>query len=117
MKEVHRARGLSHRLPQPCAGTGACMVASCRHADSAEALLNYDEVAAVAALCGAVREGGCGMDHADAVPIADLLDERRHLLDLAYWMLGSTGEAESVVDETYGRWYGLSDAARRQITA
>ncbi|MFF4355160.1 sigma factor-like helix-turn-helix DNA-binding protein [Streptomyces sp. NPDC001530] len=57
------------------------------------------------------------MDHADAVPIAELLDERRSLLDVAYWMLGSAGEAESVVDETYRRWYGLSDAARQQITA
>ncbi|MEU9292075.1 RNA polymerase subunit sigma, partial [Streptomyces sp. NPDC048275] len=56
------------------------------------------------------------MDHADAVPIAELLDERRYLLDVAYWMLGSPGEAESVVDETYRRWYGLSDAARRQAT-
>ncbi|MDX3853174.1 sigma factor-like helix-turn-helix DNA-binding protein [Streptomyces sp. AK02-01A] len=57
------------------------------------------------------------MDHADAVPIAELLDERRYLLDVAYWMLGSPGEAESVVDETYRRWYELSDAARKQITA
>jgi RNA polymerase sigma-70 factor, ECF subfamily len=57
------------------------------------------------------------MDHADGVPIAELLDERRHLLDVAHWMLGSPGEAESVVDETYRRWYGLPDAAREQITA
>ncbi|MCT9078309.1 sigma factor-like helix-turn-helix DNA-binding protein [Streptomyces fulvoviolaceus] len=57
------------------------------------------------------------MDHADAVPIAELLDERRYLLDVAYWMLGSPGDAERVVDEAYRRWYGLSDAARRQITA
>ncbi|WP_406434082.1 RNA polymerase subunit sigma [Streptomyces sp. NBC_01589] len=57
------------------------------------------------------------MDHADTVPIAELLNERRYLLDVAYWMLGSAGGAESVVDETYRRWYGLSDAARRQITA
>lgn len=56
------------------------------------------------------------MDHADAVPIAELLNERRYLLDVAYWMLGSTGAAESVVDETYRRWYGLSGAARRRIT-
>ncbi|WP_155056781.1 sigma factor-like helix-turn-helix DNA-binding protein [Streptomyces blattellae] len=55
------------------------------------------------------------MDHPDAVPIAELLDERRILLDVAYWMLGSPGEAESVVDETYRRWYGLSDAARQEI--
>ncbi|MFJ8107679.1 sigma factor-like helix-turn-helix DNA-binding protein [Streptomyces sp. NPDC096132] len=56
------------------------------------------------------------MDHADAVPIAELLEERRFLLDVAYWMLGSPDEADSVLDETYRRWYGLSDAARRQIT-
>jgi RNA polymerase sigma-70 factor (ECF subfamily) len=55
------------------------------------------------------------MDEADAVPIADLLDERRYLLDVAYCMLGSAGEAERVVDEVYRRWYGLSDEARRQI--
>ncbi|MEU3188576.1 sigma factor-like helix-turn-helix DNA-binding protein [Streptomyces sp. NPDC006923] len=57
------------------------------------------------------------MDHADAVPIAELLDERRYLLDVAYWMLGSPTEAGSVVDETYRRWYELADAARKQITA
>jgi RNA polymerase sigma-70 factor, ECF subfamily len=57
------------------------------------------------------------MEHADAVPIAELLDERRHLLDVALWMLGSPGEAESVVDEAYCRWHGLSDTARRLITA
>ncbi|MFI1338201.1 RNA polymerase subunit sigma [Streptomyces sp. NPDC020845] len=56
------------------------------------------------------------MDHAgDAVPIAELLDERRYLLDVAYWMLGSGGAAESVIDETYRRWYGLSDSARTRI--
>ncbi|MER5915519.1 RNA polymerase subunit sigma [Streptomyces sp. NPDC001982] len=53
----------------------------------------------------------------DAVPIAELLDERRHLLDVAYWMLGSSGEAERVVDDTYRRWYELSDPARAGITA
>ncbi|MGW7619598.1 sigma factor-like helix-turn-helix DNA-binding protein [Streptomyces antimycoticus] len=57
------------------------------------------------------------MEPADAVPIAELLDERRYLLDVAYWMLGGLREAEKVVDETYRRWYGLSDAERRQITA
>ncbi|MER7792938.1 RNA polymerase subunit sigma [Streptomyces sp. NPDC097640] len=57
------------------------------------------------------------MDHAgDALPIADLLDERRYLLDVAYWMLGSRGAAESVIDEACRRWYGLSDSARAQIT-
>ncbi|RMB84952.1 RNA polymerase subunit sigma [Streptomyces shenzhenensis] len=58
------------------------------------------------------------MDRADdAVPIAELLDERRHLLDVAHWMLGSSGAAETVVDETYRRWFALSDPARARITA
>ncbi|WP_329264344.1 RNA polymerase subunit sigma [Streptomyces sp. NBC_01478] len=56
------------------------------------------------------------MDQGDAVPIAELWEERRFLLDVARWMLGDPGAAESVVDEAYQRWYGLSDAARRQIT-
>ncbi|MGW2049831.1 RNA polymerase subunit sigma, partial [Streptomyces sp. NPDC001858] len=56
------------------------------------------------------------MDHADVMPIGELLDERRFLLDLAYWMLGSADEAESVVEEAYSRWYGLSDAERAEIT-
>ncbi|WP_329333576.1 RNA polymerase subunit sigma [Streptomyces sp. NBC_01352] len=50
------------------------------------------------------------------VPIAELLDERRHLLDVAYWMLGSGREAEGVVAETYRRWYELSDAVRARIS-
>ncbi|MGW5254416.1 RNA polymerase subunit sigma [Streptomyces sp. NPDC004012] len=55
------------------------------------------------------------MDQNDAVPIAELCEERRFLLDVACWMLGSLVAAESAVDEAYRRWYGLSDAARRQI--
>ncbi|MET9123686.1 RNA polymerase subunit sigma [Streptomyces sp. NPDC004528] len=55
------------------------------------------------------------MDRAGAVPLAELLDERRYLLDVACWMLGSAGAAERVVDETYRRWYGLPDAARGRI--
>ncbi|WP_316785177.1 sigma-70 family RNA polymerase sigma factor family protein [Streptomyces sasae] len=57
------------------------------------------------------------MDHADAVPVAELLDERRHLLEVTYWMLGSSRDAESVVGQTYRRWYELSDAERGRITA
>ncbi|RPF37333.1 sigma factor [Streptomyces sp. TLI_185] len=56
------------------------------------------------------------MDRSDAVPIDELWEERRFLLDVAHWMLGDPGAAESVVDEAYHRWYGLSDAARRQVT-
>jgi RNA polymerase sigma-70 factor (ECF subfamily) len=56
------------------------------------------------------------MGDADTVPISELLDERRHLLDVAAWMLGSRSEATSVVDETYRRWYALPDAVSRRIT-
>ncbi|WP_399894413.1 RNA polymerase subunit sigma [Streptomyces sp. BBFR51] len=56
------------------------------------------------------------MDRADdAVPISELLDERKHLLDVAYWMLGSGGAAENVIDEAYRQWYELSDAERARI--
>ncbi|MEU9343211.1 RNA polymerase subunit sigma [Streptomyces sp. NPDC048278] len=57
------------------------------------------------------------MGHADAVPVAELLDERRHLLEVTYWMLGNSRDADGVVDETYRRWYRLSDAERAGITA
>ncbi|MCX5052484.1 RNA polymerase subunit sigma [Streptomyces sp. NBC_00474] len=56
------------------------------------------------------------MDQGDAVPISELWEERRFLLDVAHWILGDRSAAESIVDEAYRRWYGLSDAARRQIT-
>ncbi|WP_431963706.1 sigma factor-like helix-turn-helix DNA-binding protein [Actinacidiphila sp. bgisy160] len=51
----------------------------------------------------------------DAVPIAELLDERRHLLDVAMWMVGGRAEAESVVDEAYRQWFELPEAARGVI--
>ncbi|MDX3070842.1 sigma factor [Streptomyces sp. NPDC088354] len=53
----------------------------------------------------------------DAVSIAELLDERRQLLDVAYRMVGDGDEAEGVVAETYRRWYALSDTARADIAA
>lgn len=55
-------------------------------------------------------------DAGGAVPIAELLDERQHLLDVAYWMLGSGSEAERAVAETYRRWYELSAPARAAVT-
>lgn len=47
--------------------------------------------------------------------LADVVDERRRLLALAYRMLGTTGEAEDAVQETYVRWYRMSDAERAAI--
>ncbi|MGW3098289.1 sigma factor [Streptomyces sp. NPDC001102] len=51
----------------------------------------------------------------ETVPIAELLDERRRLLNLAYWMLGRSQDADEVVAEAYRRWYGLSDDHRDRI--
>ncbi|MER8047293.1 RNA polymerase subunit sigma [Streptomyces sp. NPDC094032] len=55
-------------------------------------------------------------DTGETVPIAELLDERRHLLDIASWMLGTGPEAEDAVTHAYRRWYGLTDAQRTRIT-
>ncbi|MFI8485469.1 RNA polymerase subunit sigma [Streptomyces rubrogriseus] len=56
--------------------------------------------------------GGTG----DTTPLAELLDERQHLIDVARWMLGAGPTAEEAVTETYRRWYGLTDAERSGIS-
>ena len=41
--------------------------------------------------------------------------ERRHLLDVAYRLLGSLTEAEDAVQETYFRWYAMSPEDQQAI--
>ena len=47
--------------------------------------------------------------------LAELLDERRHLLDIAMWLFGAAGTAEWLVQETYRRWYALGDDERADM--
>jgi RNA polymerase sigma-70 factor (ECF subfamily) len=51
-----------------------------------------------------------------AESLAEMLDERQHLLEIAVWMFGSAATADRIVQETYRRWYALDDAERSGIT-
>ncbi|MFD6456116.1 RNA polymerase sigma factor SigJ [Nocardia sp. NPDC055165] len=44
-----------------------------------------------------------------------VIDERRQLINLAYRLIGSLSEAEDVVQETYVRWYALSERQRQDV--
>jgi RNA polymerase sigma-70 factor (ECF subfamily) len=49
--------------------------------------------------------------------LSAVMSERRHLINLAYRLLGSLADAEDVVQETYARWYAMSDDERESIAA
>ncbi|MGP3961986.1 hypothetical protein ACTWPT_38965 [Nonomuraea sp. 3N208] len=55
------------------------------------------------------------MTEAGAESLAEMLDERQHLLEIALWMFGSPVTADRIVQETYRRWYALDEDERAGI--
>ncbi|MCP2289434.1 RNA polymerase sigma factor SigJ [Nocardia amikacinitolerans] len=49
--------------------------------------------------------------------LSAVISERRQLINVAYRLLGSLAEAEDVVQETYARWYALSERQRREVAS
>ncbi len=55
------------------------------------------------------------MREPESEALGELLEERSHLMNLAFRMLGSANDAEDVVQQTYVRWFQLDDAERAAI--
>ncbi|TMR23417.1 sigma-70 family RNA polymerase sigma factor [Nonomuraea turkmeniaca] len=47
--------------------------------------------------------------------LSAIMSERRHLINLAYRLLGTLADAEDVVQETYARWYAMSRQRQEAI--
>ncbi|RZS68235.1 RNA polymerase sigma-70 factor (ECF subfamily) [Agromyces ramosus] len=55
------------------------------------------------------------MREPEAEALGELLEERTHLMNLAFRMLGSANDAEDVVQQAYVHWFQLDDAERAAI--
>nr|BFF25424.1 RNA polymerase sigma factor SigJ [Glycomyces mayteni] len=49
--------------------------------------------------------------------LAEVMSERRQLLNLAYRLLGSLADAEDAVQETYARWYAMPRERQDEIAS
>jgi RNA polymerase sigma-70 factor (ECF subfamily) len=66
-------------------------------------------------MSGSEKESAANSRATDDELDTEVLGERRHLLSLAFRMLGTVAEAEDAVQETYTRWYRMSQAERDAI--